>query len=63
METCCTPSPPPKATPKPRAEPGSAPRGHLHLNFSSSVPLEVTDSAWMNSENSILPSWGRNRGV
>lgn len=28
----------------------------LHRSFSSSVPLEVTDSAWMNSENSIRPS-------
>lgn len=36
---------------------------HLHLSFSSSVPREVTDSAWMNSENSILPSWGRKGGV
>lgn len=30
--------------------------GDLHRSFSSRVPLEVTDSAWMNSENSILPS-------
>lgn len=29
----------------------------LHRSFSSRVPLEVTDSAWMNSENSIRPSW------
>lgn len=34
----------------------------LHRSFSSRVPLEVTDSAWMNSENSIRPSW-RERGA
>lgn len=28
----------------------------LHLSFSSSVPREVTDRAWMNSENSMRPS-------
>lgn len=34
----------------------------LHRSFSSRVPLEVTDSAWMNSENSILPSWQEREG-
>lgn len=34
----------------------------LHRSFSSSVPLEVTDSAWMNSENSIRPSWQEREG-
>lgn len=41
------------------APPGAAYRTHgqdLHRSFSSRVPLEVTDSAWMNSENSIRPS-------
>lgn len=28
-----------------------------HLNFSSRVPREVTDKAWMNSENSMRPSY------
>lgn len=28
----------------------------LHLSFSSRVPREVIDKAWMNSENSMRPS-------
>lgn len=43
--------------------PAAAPWGEdLHRSFSSRVPLEVTDSAWMNSENSILPSWQERGG-
>lgn len=34
----------------------------LHLNFSSRVPREVTDKAWMNSENSMRPSYGEIKG-
>ena len=30
--------------------------GFSHLSFSSRVPREVTDKAWMNSENSMRPS-------
>lgn len=42
----------------PSPGPGDRAQGQdLQRSFSSSVPLEVTDSAWMNSENSIRPSW------
>lgn len=34
----------------------------LHRNFSSRVPREVTDRAWMNSENSMRPSCGESKG-
>lgn len=34
----------------------------LHLNFSSRVPREVTDKAWMNSENSMRPSYRVKKG-
>ena len=35
---------------------------YLHLSFSSRVPREVTDSAWMNSENSMRPSCREGQG-
>lgn len=43
-------------------QPGTTREQDLHRSFSSRVPLEVTDSAWMNSENSIRPSCRRERG-
>lgn len=43
-------------------QPGTAREQDLHRSFSSRVPLEVTDSAWMNSENSIRPSCRREKG-
>ena len=30
---------------------------NIHCNFSSRLPLEVTDNAMINSSNSILPSY------
>lgn len=33
-----------------------------HLSFSSRVPREVTDKAWMNSENSMRPSYRLAKG-
>lgn len=54
---------PPSSPGRPSGRPTEPSGQDLHRSFSSRVPLEVTDSAWMNSENSIRPSCGRERGM